>query len=137
MSFLGLTLKPVVLDLFYTCDLFGVVKTFEVVVFGSSAIGRLVGLNVALLEFLPEGETARSTAFEAEPRLSESKSEVDSRVSDRAFESQHRCKKGASEGWYQHAFFSQTVETVDLVATYSHCVLLDSDSWYGACFSGE
>lgn len=65
----GLTLEPVILDLFCTCDLFGVVKTFQVIFFGSDTVRGGVGLNVALLEFLPKGETARSASFEAESGL--------------------------------------------------------------------
>lgn len=64
VGLLGLTLEPVILDLFCSGDLLGVVETFEVVFLGSDAVGRSVGLNVAFLELLPEGKASRSTTFE-------------------------------------------------------------------------
>lgn len=46
-------------------------QAFEIVFLCDDAVGGGFRLNVALLEFLPKGETARSTSFEAESGLFE------------------------------------------------------------------
>lgn len=70
VGFFGLALEPVVFDLFGARDLLGVMETLEVVLLGTDAVRGRVGLGVTLLELLPEGKAARSSAFEAESGLS-------------------------------------------------------------------
>ena len=71
VGLLGLTLEPVVLNLFCARDLLGVVQTLQVVLLGRNAVRRRIGLCVALLELLPKGKAARSSTLEAEAGLSD------------------------------------------------------------------